>query len=539
MPIPPFGSPPTPDATSTVKGKMKLYDEDTMTSNATDGAATQQSVKAYVDASSGGQTLYDAVVAPSGGDYTDIATAISTEGANSSIFIAPGTYNIDSSIAITQAGITLTGAGWNTVIKAVTNDTFDMLHVTGANFQISDLKIDGNNPTVANIRGLRINAADPLVKNLHVDRCDAQCIILEGNADNGLVEGCRVTNVDAQGIQNSGDNVKVIGNYINHTGADVALWHVSGNNCVYASNTIDCTNTAPHGMEVGDVVGFSNVTISNNTIVNAATNGIYVWSNSLTNADGANNITIDGNTITNTGQHGIKLWRGVRYSVVSNNVIKNSSQTTDNTYSDIFLQSTNATTRKPEHNLIIGNLMRASASNKSKFAVEETGGDGDHNIVTGNKCLGQNGSISIEGTHSQAYDNIVDVHYHDKKLEYLKNTSGGALAAGDIVILKSVAAGNEVTTTTTAGDTKVYGMAAEAISDNAFGYIQVHGKTTKLKVDGTTDIAIGDFISAFTTAGIGQKASSGNTAIAIALEAYATNDSNGVIDALIISPRQV
>jgi len=58
-------------------------------------------------------------------------------------------------------------------------------------------------------------------------------------------------------------------------------------------------------------------------------------------------------------------------------------------------------------------------------------------------------------------------------------------------------------------------------------------------VNGTADIAIGDFISTYTSAGIGQKASAGETAIAIALEAYTDNDSLGVIDALIIPPRYV
>lgn len=56
---------------------------------------------------------------------------------------------------------------------------------------------------------------------------------------------------------------------------------------------------------------------------------------------------------------------------------------------------------------------------------------------------------------------------------------------------------------------------------------------------GTTDIAVGDFITAFTTVEIGQKGSAGQTAIAIALEAYTNNDSSGVIDALIIPPRYI
>lgn len=127
----------------------------------------------------------------------------------------------------------------------------------------------------------------------------------------------------------------------------------------------------------------------------------------------------------------------------------------------------------------------------------------------------------------------------NKDFRRMKNTSGGALATGDLVILKAVAAGDEVTTTTTQGDDKVCGMAVETIANDAYGRIQILGKTIALKVDGTTDIAIGDFIGTFTTAKIGRKAVKGDMAIAIALEAYATDDSSGVIDAILIPPRKI
>ena len=122
---------------------------------------------------------------------------------------------------------------------------------------------------------------------------------------------------------------------------------------------------------------------------------------------------------------------------------------------------------------------------------------------------------------------------------WMKNTSGGQLVLGDLVTYKAAAAGDEFTTTTIQGDDLVYGMVLETINDNANGKIQTIGKTTALKVDGTTDIAIGDFIGTFTTAKIGMKASEGDTAIAIALEAYTVNDSAGVIDALLIKPKVI
>ena len=123
--------------------------------------------------------------------------------------------------------------------------------------------------------------------------------------------------------------------------------------------------------------------------------------------------------------------------------------------------------------------------------------------------------------------------------EYMTNTSGGDLTAGAVVVYKSVAALNEFTTTTTQGDDKVIGVLAEDIVDTAEGRILTEGKTIFMKVDGTTDIAIGDYLGTFTTAGIGMKAAVGDMAIAIAMEAYTTDDSNGVIDALVIKPKKI
>lgn len=121
----------------------------------------------------------------------------------------------------------------------------------------------------------------------------------------------------------------------------------------------------------------------------------------------------------------------------------------------------------------------------------------------------------------------------------MKNTSGGELVAGDVVTFKAVAAGDEFTTTTNQGDDFVLGMVIETIANNAYGKVQTLGKTTLLKVDGTTDIAIGDYLGVSNVAKIAMKAASGDMAFAIALEVYTTNDSSGVIDALLVIPRKL
>jgi len=141
--------------------------------------------------------------------------------------------------------------------------------------------------------------------------------------------------------------------------------------------------------------------------------------------------------------------------------------------------------------------------------------------------------ISVQSTGNTGGNTRTEKNYMQ-----MLNTSGGTVAQGGVVVLKAVADGDEITTTTTAGDDNVFGMAMFSHADNAWGAILTEGYTTKLKVDGTTDIAIGDYLGTFTTAGIASKVTSG-MAFAVALEAYTTDDSSGVINALLITPRKV
>ena len=120
----------------------------------------------------------------------------------------------------------------------------------------------------------------------------------------------------------------------------------------------------------------------------------------------------------------------------------------------------------------------------------------------------------------------------------MKNTSGGALSNGNVVVLKSVATGDEITTTTSVGDNKVFGMLNGAGNNNEWKPVLVEGMTTVLKVNGTIDIAIGDYLCCHSDAGIAQKANTtGQMVFAVALEAYSTDDSNGIIDAYILRNR--
>ena len=165
----------------------------------------------------------------------------------------------------------------------------------------------------------------------------------------------------------------------------------------------------------------------------------------------------------------------------------------------------------------VGNIMTFGASQNPALLVD-------------NKW----GTSAVSATGNVGADDIIE-----KQVRQVKNTSGGTIAQGAVVVMKAVAGGLEITTTTTQGDDLVYGMAMFSIADTEYGAVLLEGFTALLKVDGTTDIAINDLLGTFTSAGIAMKAAAGDMAFAIALEAYATNDSNGVIDAILIKPRKL
>lgn len=143
----------------------------------------------------------------------------------------------------------------------------------------------------------------------------------------------------------------------------------------------------------------------------------------------------------------------------------------------------------------------------------------------------------------------MDILNIDRKLVFVRNgasfirarnKSGGGVAQGDVVIYDTTNSNTSeiaCTTSASADDALIMGMCVNSAADGDLVDVQISGPTAFLKVNGTTDISIGDFVSTHTVAKIGAKATTGKAgAFAIALEAYTTNDSSGVIDAILIGP---
>jgi len=172
-----------------------------------------------------------------------------------------------------------------------------------------------------------------------------------------------------------------------------------------------------------------------------------------------------------------------------------------------------------------------------------TGNGGDGIDITGKN----NTVIASEIGDTVSIGDTPNTIWHDphhdlstaRRVLSLFNNTGATSVVGHVVIIDPANPAGGFTTTTTVGDDLVVGVVLEATLNFTDTRILIEGKTTSLKVNGTTDIAVGDFLCTYSEAGIAAKAGAGDMAFAIALEAYTTNDSNGVIDALLITPRKL
>lgn len=307
--------------------------------------------------------------------------------------------------------------------------------------------------------------------------------------------------------------------------------HQNSGNVTVNSNLIDgvyqCFN-APNQTDAGKSFGQTYLRFTNNNVLDLE--GLMVNIGHTTN-DGITNIEVTGNTLRSFKGDDLgaiyvtgTATTDVTTIVIKDNQIPVSTQGGSNAYG-IYVNYANGV-------IITGNNVVGKGSRKAIHV------DNSDNVIIRDNDTNDTG-IYFSTVTGSIENNLGCSPVDEYVTVRMTNTDGDAMVAGDIVILKSVAAGNEITHTNTGGDTKVFGQVVESIANTASGSVLVKGKSTTLKVNGTTDIAVGDYLSTFTSEGIAQKASAGQISNCIALEAYTTDDSSGVIDALFITPRQI
>lgn len=135
---------------------------------------------------------------------------------------------------------------------------------------------------------------------------------------------------------------------------------------------------------------------------------------------------------------------------------------------------------------------------------------------------------------------MYEATYQEKIYNKLFNNSGADLRQGNVVVFNGTTdvSGPYVTTTSTNGDNRVFGMVNETITSGTtnFGQILIEGVTGNLYVaNGTSSITAGDWLSTYSHAYYSKKAIAGETIFAVALATPTTG--TAAIAARLFSPR--
>ena len=476
--------------------------------------------RAYTDTEIAARATYDAIVAPAGGDYTSIVAACVGEAAGARIFIKSGTYLETADIELRQ-GQQLIGENRDSTIIDFGGGNFQIDYVafTYGQNEIRNLTVQGSIDSYA----INMNGDDNRVDNCLLIGTAAGFSGLRTDGIDDIVSNCHFT-----GFSRAGEFGLRLGSL---SMVYSCIFEASdGGLNIYSSSiawgndfrTIAACQVFMAG--AGTPAGPS--LIGNQLLGNAPI---------TINVD---MVTISGNLID--GATGIYWDAAYDQATIVANTFYDSLIDCDKTGS--------------EECIITGNTFRGGGGiscDGQRWTISGNSFEGTAAIVldanslecavTGNSMYGSTAGVKItdNGSANLAMNNYGVPLLSEKNYTRTENTSGGALVEGDVVVIRAVAAGDEFTTTVNQGDDMVLGMCDAGVNNNAFGPVQTEGFTDKLKVNGVANIGIGDLLGTHTVAGIARQAAAGDMAFAIALEAYAGADSNGVIDALLIKPRKV
>lgn len=472
--------------------------------------------KLYVDTAVPAASLdtYDAVVAAAGGDYTSIVAACNGEGVGARIYIKPGTYNETADI-----------------------DLKDGQQLIGANPDTTIIDFGAGNRQIV-FAGATVNL---LVQGLTVQNSIANDYIhLSGNYSK--VDNCRLI-----GSANANDGVYFAGGYGQLTRTIFTGFTKAGTYCARFFDYGQCIGntflSSQRGLfmdDYGQCIGNFFRTMTNEQALfelycTVVGNEFY----------GGQPIMISGQDTIFSGNYFASgadlIWDGThdRVIITGNSFLTAEVNCTDAPSSDCVITGNKFVNgigvyTDGDNFVISGNVFALTAFVELSATARAC-------AITGNNLEGSTAGTRIvdAGVGNMAKSNTGLSDLEEKCFTRMKNTSGGALVAGDVVVIKAVAAGDEFDTTVAAGDDHVWGMLDEPCNNNAYALVQRMGKTVKLKVNGTVAIGIGDHLSTMNVAGIARKAAAAHMTFAMALEAYAVADSNGVINALLMHGHQM
>lgn len=463
-------------------------------------------------------------------DEVEIQAAIDALPAGGGrVQLLDGTFYCPASIVLDD-GVELIGCGYSTVIFVPNNTDTDYPVIAATsknNIAIRDLRLDGNR---ANQTG---------------DWPDNSGIKFD-TVTYSQVTNCWIVDFDGRGIHLDGsNNISILGNIIRNTGRPGVHCDATVNDSVFGGNQVFgcqcgiCLTTSDRCSVVNNLCADNDyrgirfatcdfITVAGNVCSGNDRQGIELFNTSRW-------CVVDGNVCRENGQHGINI-DGSDDCVISNNLCTENSQDTDNTYDNISIDD-------GERNLIANNTCRQGAlGNDPKYGINISNAGCIKCVVQGNDLYdsGQTGHFNDAGTSTIVQDDNreLDDPSQVKHMVYAQNTSAGNLTTGNVVAYEAAAGAVGFHSPTAVGDPMVWGMLAEDININAFGYIQTLGGTVLLDATNVAGgaIAIGDLLC--TEVGSrARKAAAGHMVFAIAMEVC--NGADCVINALLITPRQM
>jgi hypothetical protein len=229
------------------------------------------------------------------------------------------------------------------------------------------------------------------------------------------VIGNTIINSEVGGIRHG----KIIAhNYIENAGADNKSAIDGGDyGAVIVGNYI--ANARWKGIAITTRLQYRNI-IANNIIRIATSDGIHVYTDSSAsqgietliignevidvNGSGivvnATHVVVKGNVISYPRQNGIVLDRA-QYSLVVDNMIRNPSFGSNNTYDGIRLAN------QAVYNRVVGNIIRSHRENKPRYGIAELSEYENYNYIVGNYIEGYvTGAILKQGPNTIVKFNV-------------------------------------------------------------------------------------------------------------------------------------
>ncbi|MCK4891248.1 MAG: right-handed parallel beta-helix repeat-containing protein, partial [Candidatus Pacebacteria bacterium] len=259
---------------------------------------------------------------------------------------------------------------------------------------------DGANVTVITVGDGTNSFSNITISDLYINR-NAQNynsgILLSSNATKSTIEKVYVYSIgtNASGISISSGSTH---NLITNNTIDTASSSSSG-------LRINGTYNRIIGNTVKNITSGGGIYLVNGGSQNTISNNILDGNNRGISLQVATNNTISGNMIKNSLQAGIELGgpsggQLASYNSIVSNIILDSSQTTNDTYSAIYIQ------RSSTYNIIQGNEIRDTAANKSKYGIYELSSSDDYNTITNNIIQGPvTADIYAQGPHTTVAGN--------------------------------------------------------------------------------------------------------------------------------------